>query len=183
MKICIHSLRPALGWIGIAAIYVLPLLTLQGAVDMFLKFTPAIPGESTDSKHTGEIEVLAWSWGASNPGTFAAPGKSIVQDLSITKYVDKASPPLLLRTLNGQIIDSAVLTVRKQGVNPIEFLFITLTDVLVSSISTGGSSGEDRLTENVTFNFGKVEFKYIPVDGSGKAGTPITASWDVAAQK
>ena len=32
------------------------------AVDMFLKIGD-IKGESTDDKHKGEIDVLAWSWG------------------------------------------------------------------------------------------------------------------------
>ena len=34
------------------------------AVDIFLKLTD-IKGESMDSKHPDEIQVLAWSWGMS----------------------------------------------------------------------------------------------------------------------
>ena len=105
--------------------------------------------------HTEEIDVLAWSWGLSQSGTFASgggggAGKVNAQDLSITKYVDKASPELLLACSNGKHIKDAVLSIRKAGESPLEYLTITLEKVLVSSVSTGGTGGEDRLTENVT---------------------------------
>ena len=35
-----------------------------------------------------------------------------------------------------------------------------MTEVLITAVSTGGSGGEDRLTENVTLNFAKVNFVY-----------------------
>ena len=58
---------------------------------------------------------------------------------------------------------------------------IKLTEVLITSISTGGSGGEDRLTENVTLNFSKVHFDYTPQDDKGAAGTAIPMQWDIAA--
>lgn len=101
-------------------------------------------------------------------------------NLAITKYVDKATPALMLRMVTGSLISDATLTVRKAGTTPIEYIKIVLTNVLVTSLSTGGSGGEDRLTENVTFFFGKVAFTYTPTDSKGGAGTPITTTWDVA---
>jgi len=155
------------------------------ALDMFIKFTPELKGESKDSKHKGEIDVLAWSWGASNSGnaqvgTGAGAGKVNVQDLSFTKYIDSATCPMLLTVCNGKHWDSALLTVRKAGENPVEYLKIKMTEVLVTSLSTGGSGGEDRLTENVTLNFAKVNVDYTPQDDKGKPGTAIPMSWDIA---
>ena len=43
------------------------------AVDVFLKIAD-IPGESADSKHKGEIDVLSYSFGASQTGTMAYGG-------------------------------------------------------------------------------------------------------------
>ena len=183
MKRISEIIRRPLVWICIAVVYALPLFTLNGAVDMFLKLD-GIPGESTDKTHANEIDVLAWSWGASNSGSThygagSGEGKVNVQDLSLTKYIDKASPALLLRTMNGAHINSATLVVRRAGTTPVEFLKILMTEVLVTSISMGGSGGEDRLTENVTLNFAKVEFTYNYTDASGKTtkGTPI--NWDI----
>ena len=44
------------------------------AVDMFLKIAGEIAGEAQDSAHKGEIDVLAWSWGLSNSGSFHVGG-------------------------------------------------------------------------------------------------------------
>src|ERR1700709_1126786 len=76
--------------------------SLRAAVNMFLDIT-GIPGESTDPIHTNQVDVLAWSWGMYNSGTTgsAVAGKSTFQYLNLTKYVDKASPLLMLHCANG----------------------------------------------------------------------------------
>ena len=153
------------------------------AVDMFLKLA-GIDGESSDSLHAGEIDVLAWSWGASQSGTMhlssgGGAGKVSVQDLSVTKYVDSASHNLLMRCHKGDHIEEGILTVRKAGGDPLEYVVITMKKILVSSVSTGGSGGEDRLTENVTLNFKEFEYAYTPQlpDGSGDAAKEF--KWDI----
>jgi type VI secretion system secreted protein Hcp len=155
------------------------------AVDMFIKIDD-IKGESVDKVHKAEIQVLAWSWGMTQSGTThdgpgGGAGKVNVQDISFTKYIDSSSPNLIKTCCNGKHYKQALLTVRKAGENPLEYLKIKLQDVLISSISTGGSGGEDRLTENVTLNFGKVEVVYTPqkADGTGDAAIPVT--WNIPA--
>jgi type VI secretion system secreted protein Hcp len=136
------------------------------AVDMFLKLDD-VKGESRDSKHKDEVDVLAWSWGMSQSGTThlgggGGAGKVNVQDLSLTKYVDKASPNLVMATCNGKHYKEALLTVRKAGEKPLEYLKITMKEVMITAVSTGGSGGEDRLTENVTLNFASFKVEYTP---------------------
>ncbi len=154
------------------------------AMDMFIKIGD-IKGESQDDKHKGEIDVLAWSWGMSNSGTThtgsgGGAGKVNVQDLSITKYIDKSSTDLMLAACNGKHFKEAMLYVRKAGEKPLEYLKIKLTEVLITSVSTGGSGGEDRLTENVSLNFAEVKVDYTPQkpDGSGEA--TLSMGWNVA---
>jgi len=145
------------------------------AVDMFLKLT-GINGEAKDSVHALEVDVLAWSWGASQSGTMhsgggaAVPGR-FVQDVSITKYVDAASHALLQHICNGKHIPEAILTIRKAGGSPLEYIIITMKEVIVTSVSTGGSGGEDQLTENISLCFEKFDYSYVPQapDGSGEA--------------
>ena len=43
------------------------------AVDVFLKLGD-IGGESADSAHKGEIDVLSWSWGIAQTGTMSGGG-------------------------------------------------------------------------------------------------------------
>ena len=155
------------------------------AVDMFIKIGD-LKGEARDKTHAGEIDVLAWSWGASNSGSAhvgggAGAGKVNVQDLSFTKYIDKSSPDLLLACCNGKHFPEAKLVVRKAGENPLEYLTITLNDLIVTSVSTGGSGGEDRLTENVTLNFSKVKVNYVEQTEKGAAGAKPQMGWDIAA--
>ena len=156
------------------------------AVDMFLKFSDAsLGGESRDSTHKDEIDVLAWSWGMSNSGSAhvgggAGAGKVNVQDFSFTKYIDKASPTLMLYACNGKHIPTATLVVRKAGEQPLEYLTIKFSELIVSSFTTGGSGGEDRLTENVTLNFAKFELSYVPQKQDGSKDTAKPAGWDIA---
>ncbi len=155
------------------------------ARDMFIKLDSGnLKGESKDSKHKDEIDVLAWSWGLSNSGTAhtgggAGAGKANVQDLAFTKYVDKSTPTLLLYTINGKHLADATLVLRKAGEKPLEYLKITMTDVLITSVSTGGAGGEDRLTENVTLNFAKVKVDYVEQTATGGTGATPSMGWNI----
>ena len=154
------------------------------AVDMFIKID-TVDGESRDKAHKKEIDVLAWSWGMSNSGSAhvgggAGAGKVNVQDISFTKWVDSATPKLALACCDGKHFANATLVVRKAGEKPVEYLKIKVEEVLITSISTGGSGGEDRLTENVTLNFAKVSLDYVPQDEKGAAGTAIPMTWSIA---
>ncbi len=157
------------------------------AVDMFLKIDD-VKGESKDSKHKDEIDVLAWSWGMSQSGTThmgagGGSGKVNVQDISITKYVDKSSPNLIMSCCNGKHYKEAILTIRKAGETPLEYLKITMKELLVSSISTGGSGGEDRLTETVVLNFAEFKTEYVPQKADGTGDAAIEAAYHIAENK
>jgi type VI secretion system secreted protein Hcp len=159
----------------------------DAANDMFLKLE-GIDGESRDSTHKGEIDVLAWSWGASRgPASdkkHASPSENLsIQNLSLTKFVDKASPELLESLLTGDATGSGKLTVRKAGETPVEYLKFCMEDVTVTAVSTGGSGGEDRLTENITLNFSQFRYQYTPQDAKGKELAPIFTGWDVLASE
>jgi type VI secretion system secreted protein Hcp len=157
------------------------------AVDMFMKVGD-LKGESKDHAHPASIDVLAWSWGMSQSGTThigsgGGAGKVSVQDLSFTKYIDKSSTNLIIACCNGKHYPEAKLTVRKAGEHPVEYLTITMKDVLVTAVSTGGSGGEDRLTENVTLNFGKFYTEYKAQKNDGTADAGVFAKWDITANK
>lgn len=154
------------------------------AVDMFIKVGD-IEGESTDSSHGKEIDVLAWSWGMSQSGTThmgggGGSGKVNVQDLSITKYVDASTHSLMKACCDGTHYPEAKLTVRKAGKTALEYIKLTMKEVIVTAVSTGGSGGEDRLTENVTLNFAEFKVEYTPQkpDGTGEAAKEM--GWKIA---
>ena len=154
---------------------------LHAAGGIFLDIA-GIAGESTDPSHTNQVDVLGWSWGMINSGsaqTGVSTNKASFQSLNVTKYVDKASPQLMLACAKGAHISMATLYVRNTDTNPIEFIKIQLTNVLVTTVSTGGSGGEDQLTENVSLNFANVQLDYISVKPDVDAGTPFSFRWDI----
>lgn len=152
------------------------------AVDMFLKID-GVEGESQDDKHKGEIDVMSYSWGAVNAtdvgrATGAAAGKVSMQDFHFVMRVSKASPTLFVGCATGEHFKEANLTVRKAGGrDQQEFLKVTMTDLLVSSYQTGGSSGEDVPMDQVSLNFSKIAvfYKEQKPDGS------LSPGWDVVA--
>lgn len=143
------------------------------AVDMFFKID-GIQGESTSDKHKGEIEILSFSWGLNQTGAAAggpgaAAGKVNLQDFSIVKQLDTATPQLLDRACRGEHIGSALLTLTRSGDRQQDYLKIKLTDIVVSSYSTGGSNA-GLPAEQVSFSFNEVEVSAAEVRPDGSIG-------------
>jgi type VI secretion system secreted protein Hcp len=155
------------------------------AGNMFLKLTtPDITGESTDSSHAGEIQVLSWSHSFNQPTSptrSSAGGGTVEQanhsDFSFTKYIDASTDDLLKMCWSGKHIQKGVFSAyRSNGDNkPVEYLVITMEKIIVSNVSIGGGTG-DIPTETITLSYGTVEYKYIPQkedDGTGEGAQPV----------
>ena len=155
------------------------------SVDAFLKLGD-LKGESVDKDHKDEIQLLSWRWGMSQMGTThrgtgGGAGKVDVQDINVVKFVDTSSPNLALACCNGKHFDEAVLTVRKAGEKPLDYLVITMNDLIITSVSPGGSSGDENVIENVSINFAKFKYSYQPQDNKGaKAGGAVEIEYNIA---
>jgi type VI secretion system secreted protein Hcp len=155
------------------------------AIDTFLKMGDC-KGESMVKGFEDQIQLLAWSWGMTQSGTThtgsgGGAGKVNVQDLSFTHYVDTSTPKLMEACCKGKHYEEATVTMRKAGGDPLPFLTIKLTDILVTSVSEGGSGGEEQLSENVTLNFAAFEVSYQAQDNKGaKKGGAVTIKYDIA---
>jgi type VI secretion system secreted protein Hcp len=153
-------------------------------LDMLLKIE-TVEGESQIKGHEKEIDVLSWSWDMTQSasmhfGSGGGAGKVDIQDIRLTKYVDKSSPVLLKYCCNGKRFNKATLTVRKPGNKPFEYFKINMEPLLISSISIGGQNGEDRLTEIISLNFGKFEVIYTPQKPDGSGDAEIRQKWNIA---
>jgi type VI secretion system secreted protein Hcp len=154
---------------------------------MFLKIdgakAGAIVGESQDSKHKGEIEVLGWSWGMQGHRDFSSnipTGKATIRELRIIKRVDKASTALMSALRNNEVI-KATLTLRKTGKTPLEYLKISIENGAVNAldIEAGDVAGGPTLVERVSFTFNKISVEYVPQgpDGLGQGQTQFIDQW------
>jgi type VI secretion system secreted protein Hcp len=150
------------------------------ASDTFAKVR-GIKGESLDDKHKDQIEVLAWSWGVTQAEQHGGggAGKPRFRDLSLTHRIDKASPLLLRACATGQHIEDATITRRRAAGRP-DFLVITMTDVIVTSV-TESDSGSDGDAEVVTLAFAKVDVEYRPQNPDGSLGAGIHFTYDTKA--
>jgi len=162
------------------------------AFDAFLKID-GIPGESTDDKHKDWIEVLSYSHGISQPsggsrstGGAATSGRADHQDFSIVKVLDKASPKLDLSCCNGKHIKTVTLELCRATEDKQKYMEYKISDVIVSSVRPGGSAqgGETLPLEEVSFNYGKIEWTYTATDHkTGKPAGDVKAQWDSTANK
>ena len=125
----------------VAAFLALPGAASAAAVDYFLKID-GVNGESTDAGHKDWIEVESWSWGAAaeSPGGSGRAGRACAFAFNFTKKVDKASPQLMATAVSGMHFKNAIITARKAGDKPQDYLKFTLEDVMVSSYQAGGST-------------------------------------------
>ena len=150
-----------------------------GSGDMFLLVKGAkaglIKGESLDTAHKSEIDVLSWSWGMQARNTLGggnAAGKSAMLDLKITKRVDSASTGLMSALRTNEPIKEAVLTLRKAGKSQLEFLKIKIEQARVVSLAIAG--GDDKggpdVVEHVTFSYNQITVEYTPQGKDGQGG-------------
>ncbi|MGZ8229811.1 MAG: Hcp family type VI secretion system effector [Burkholderiales bacterium] len=145
--------------------------------DMFLKVETArqgmVKGESMDSKHESEIDVVSWSWGmrsqtAMSAGGPSATGRSTLNELEVVKLVDSASTALMSAMRNNELIKKAALTVRKAGAEPaLEYLRITVQNARITSLEIQ-TNGPD-VTERMTLAFKRISVEYTPQGKDGQA--------------
>ena len=148
--------------------------------DASIKFD-GVDGESVKPK--GEIDVLGWDWGVSQPpgpaGGGSGKGKAIPGDFHFVHLYDKASPVLAKKCVSGTHFKDAKLTARKAGEGQQDFLIVTMKEVFITSVRPGGSHGGDIL-EQVSCSYKDVEFAYKPQDDKGALGGEVKFGWDVA---
>lgn len=154
------------------------------AVDYFLKLE-GVTGEAIDTEHAGTIEVISWSWGATQQGSSSfgsggTAGKVSMQDMNFTMRVCKASPILAQRCADGKHIPKAELFCRKSaGDAKVEYLKYTFTDVIVTSYQTGGSNGGEEIpVESISLGFTSAEMDYKPQNADGSPGEAVHFGWD-----
>ena len=143
--------------------------------------------------HAGEIDVLSWHWGISQTasaqsGSGGGTGTADVKDLTITKYVDCASPTLLQECHRGKAQKTgkgdvgAVLSVFKvSGEDAIPFLTITMRGtVMISSVHTGELLPVDRYGETVTLSFSKANMVYTVQGTANEPGASHEGEFNIA---
>lgn len=155
------------------------------AFDAFLKLKD-VKGESTDSKHKDEIPILSFSWGADqsvgDSGGGKSSGKASIKSFRFSKKTDSSSTTLFIGCCTGKHFPDALVTVRRAGGKPVEYLTYKFSDVMVESMQWGGTPGGDETPmESVILAFNKVDIRYTPMKPDGSPGSPVETSYDIRA--
>ena len=157
-------------------------------VDYFLKIE-GVDGESTDDKHKGEIELESWSFGGTNPGSFSSGGGGGTGKVALSDFHFRQEGRQGIGQAVGVVLQrrapeegDAGLPQGRQDAAGIP------DDHHVAGprqhFQGGGSAGSDVVPmDQVSFNYGKIEFKYKEQKPDGSLGGEIIGGWDVTTNK
>ena len=145
-----------------------------------------IRGDSRDRYHKDEIEALSWGWGLSIPvlGSRSAgargPENRAFRISASPTWFDMASPKLMLACASGKLHLEAKLSVRRPGPKAsVDFILISMTEVLVTGVQATGAHGQEGPAEQVTLNFAQVDFEYVPQKPDGSPDAGVHFRWDL----
>lgn len=123
----------------------------------------------------------------------AGAGKVTFNPFSITRKTDRASPTLFTMCCAGQHFKQVSLYLRRAGgggsslkaqqgsvTSGTTFLRFDFALVAVKTISWSGSDGDESCKEEVTFEYGALQVKYVQQDTTGKpiAAKQTMGSWN-----
>ena len=148
------------------------------AVDYFLKLD-GILGESQVSNHKDEVQIMSWSWGASQVSSVAGTGgsgagRADLSDFSVVTYFDKATPKFFKSIGAGTHIKSGTMNAVKAGGDGKPYLKVDFKELFVSSLQISGSSEIPTVTLSFTYNEIKIDYSLQDENGNLKSTGPIT---------
>lgn len=166
--------------------------------DAYLKLAD-IDGESTDDKHSGQIEIIAFSYGIDQPSEgpgsakgAAGFGRAEFKDFMVLKRLDKASANLHKAAANGTNVGSGTLEICQATGSKSTVLKTELSNLMVGNIITGkniptelfdGIDEEDKddILEVVCFKYGQIKTTYTEYDhDTGASKGNVEFGWNVA---
>ena len=158
----------------------------NGRWDAYLT-VDGVSGESQRSGHEGEIEVIAFDFGGSNPasvgvGGGGGTGTVNLSSFNIHKKTDASSAEMFQHMCTGKHFPKAKLTMYKSGgdAGAVDYLVFEFEELYVDSMNWSGSEGGDGIPlDAVAFSYGKVTITYNEQKPDGTKGGAHVGAWDV----
>jgi len=126
-----------------------------------------VSGDSKSFKHKGWADVLSWNWGLTSNRKLAegADGdKTSLNELSIIKAIGNDSSGIRLLFAQGKRIPNVEFSIspvvaKREAAK--SYVDITMENVMIKSIITGGGIEDDFFKEHITLLYEKIRFEYI----------------------
>jgi type VI secretion system secreted protein Hcp len=157
---------------------------------IYLQFE-GIDGNVTATGHEKWIQLGSVNFGLGRRIAGTSPGKQSNREAStpafgevnVSKDVDECSPLLFSEACVGKA-KKVTIHFCETGASQLEpFLEYVLSDVLISSYSVRSGTSGSHPNETLSFNYNKIEVKYIPFKGTHDAGSPVPAGYDLSTGK
>ena len=148
------------------------------AVDYFLKLD-GIQGESQDEKFKNQIQVLSWSWGASNVSSVAGTGgsgagKADLSDFSMMLNFDKSTPKFFKSICLGSHIPSGEFSAVKAGTEGKPYLKVDFKEIFVTSLQMSASGEVPAVSLSFSYNEIKIDYSAQDEKGNVASTGPVT---------
>jgi type VI secretion system secreted protein Hcp len=155
------------------------------AVDYFLKLD-GIQGESQDDKHKNEIQILSWSWGASNTSSVSGTGgsgagKADLSDVSMMLNFDKSTPKFFKSVCAGSHIPTGSFTAVKSGTDGKPYLKIDFKEIFVTSVQM--SAAGEVPAVSLSFSYDEIKIDYSAQDEKGNVASTGPVTFNTKANK
>lgn len=145
----------------------------------YIKFD-GVDGESKDKDHQGWSDLLSFSQGLHQPGggktgSTRQRGDVIMDDITLKKELDKASPKLAASLAIGKTFPTVEfeLTSSTTDTGRTTYYAYELTNVRVTSYSVSGSGQSETVpVEDFSLNFEEIKVTYTELDD--RTGSPKT---------
>jgi len=139
------------------------------AVDYHLKLD-GIPGEDQTDGFVGQVQILSFSWGASNISSVAGTGgsgagKVSVSELSIMTFFDKATPAAFKAICLGTHIKTGTLSAVKSGAGGKPYITVDFQELFVSSLQISGAN--ENPSVSMGFTYDQMTLKYYAQNEQG----------------
>lgn len=148
---------------------------------------PDIAGESRRAEHEDEIDIMSIDWNMSQAsnmqqGSGRTSSRATVNPVGITKIYDASSPYLALACMQGKAFDEIVISFRQDsGEAHLDYLKITLMNVVISSYSLNGSAMGEEISDSISLSFEKVKKIYTVQADDHSSGDEHEIEYDVSA--
>jgi type VI secretion system secreted protein Hcp len=151
---------------------------------VFLKI-PGINGGATEKKHEGWVKVDSLQFGvgrsiSAQVGSVSSreAGMPNVSEVHVTKPMDAASIELFGWSVSKYDAKKVVVDVVSTGRDD-PFTTYTLDNAVISGYSVS-AAGDQMPTEAISFNFSKIEERFVPIGADMKPGSPVNKGYDLA---
>ncbi len=147
---------------------------------------PDIPGESQRADHEGEIDIHSIDWGTAggaraSTGSGRTRARAEVGPIALGKRYDASSPFLALAAMQGKAFDEVVISFRKDsGEAHLDYLTITLSNVIVSSYDIVGPTEIADIEDEVQLAFEEINIKYTTQADDHSSGDEHEVEFNIA---